>query len=150
MLPMRTSLNYNVVVWDHWLVFFFFCFWHCSTVVRFCSSFVDWHFVLFFGKIMYAELSPNGSLKLYHFIAMVTVVMIVISQLPSFHSLRHINLGSLLLSLGYSFLVVVACIYAGNPLRTSSIFSSRTLLVMMKNTCIFLRTFHAPSNVLFP
>lgn len=62
---------------------------------------------------MYAELSPNGSLKLYHFIAMVTVVMIVISQLPSFHSLRHINLGSLLLSLGYSFLVVVACIYAG-------------------------------------
>ncbi|ONI07376.1 hypothetical protein PRUPE_5G115900 [Prunus persica] len=63
-------------------------------------------------KIMYSELSPNGSLKLYHFIAMVTVVMIVISQLPTFHSLRHINFGSLLLSLGYSFLVVGACIYA--------------------------------------
>lgn len=62
---------------------------------------------------MYSELSPNGSLKLYHFIAMVTVVMIVISQLPTFHSLRHINFGSLLLSLGYSFLVVGACIYAG-------------------------------------
>ncbi|XVF10448.1 hypothetical protein REPUB_Repub07fG0183900 [Reevesia pubescens] len=64
-------------------------------------------------KIMYDNLSPNGSLKLYEFIAIVTVVMIVLSQLPSFHSLRHINFASLLLCLGYSFLVVGACIYAG-------------------------------------
>ncbi|KAK8482305.1 hypothetical protein V6N11_047136 [Hibiscus sabdariffa] len=64
-------------------------------------------------KIMYENLSPNGSLKLYQFIAMVTVVMIFLSQLPSFHSLRHINFASLLLCLGYSFLVVGACIYAG-------------------------------------
>ncbi|GAV69518.1 LOW QUALITY PROTEIN: Aa_trans domain-containing protein, partial [Cephalotus follicularis] len=62
---------------------------------------------------MYSNISPNGSLKQYEFIAMVTVVMIVLSQLPSFHSLRHINLISLLLSLGYSFLVVGACIHAG-------------------------------------
>ncbi|XP_044476505.1 probable GABA transporter 2 isoform X2 [Mangifera indica] len=34
-------------------------------------------------------------------------------QLPTFHSLRHINLASLLLSLGYTFLVVGACINAG-------------------------------------
>jgi hypothetical protein len=40
-------------------------------------------------------LSPHGPLKLYHFIVMVAVVL---SQLPSFHSLRHINLGSLILS----------------------------------------------------
>ncbi|KAH1114580.1 hypothetical protein J1N35_007958 [Gossypium stocksii] len=64
-------------------------------------------------KIMYENLSPNGSLKLYEFIAMVTVVMIVLSQLPSFHSLRHINFASLLLCLGYTFLVVGACINAG-------------------------------------
>ncbi|XP_028774842.1 probable GABA transporter 2 [Neltuma alba] len=64
-------------------------------------------------EIVYSNLSPHGSLKLYHFIAMVTVVMIVLSQLPTFHSLRHINMGSLLLSLGYSFLVVGACIHAG-------------------------------------
>ncbi|KAL5747640.1 hypothetical protein ACOSP7_024651 [Xanthoceras sorbifolium] len=64
-------------------------------------------------QIMYSELSPNGSLKLYEFIAMVTVVMIVLSQLPTFHSLRHINFVSLLLSLGYTFLVVGACINAG-------------------------------------
>lgn len=64
-------------------------------------------------KIMYSELSPDGPLKLYEFIAIVTVVMIVLSQLPTFHSLRHINFVSLLLSFGYSFLVVGACIYAG-------------------------------------
>ncbi|XP_060206882.1 probable GABA transporter 2 [Lycium barbarum] len=64
-------------------------------------------------QIMYAELSPDGPLKLYHFIAMVTVVMIFLSQFPSFHSLRHINLASLFLSLGYTFLVVGACVRAG-------------------------------------
>ncbi|KHG29951.1 Lysine histidine transporter 1 -like protein [Gossypium arboreum] len=62
---------------------------------------------------MYENLSPNGSLKLYEFIAMVTVVMIVLSQLPSFHSLRHINFASLILCLGYTFLMVGACINAG-------------------------------------
>ncbi|KAK7358538.1 hypothetical protein VNO77_00471 [Canavalia gladiata] len=64
-------------------------------------------------EIMYSNISPDGPLKLYEFIAMVTVVMIVLSQLPSFHSLRHINLCSLLLSLGYTMLVVGACIHAG-------------------------------------
>ncbi|CDP12134.1 unnamed protein product [Coffea canephora] len=64
-------------------------------------------------QIMYSNLSPNGSLKLYDFIAMVTVVMILLSQFPTFHSLRHVNLGSLLLSLGYTLLVVGACIHAG-------------------------------------
>ncbi|KAL5727089.1 hypothetical protein ACHQM5_000321 [Ranunculus cassubicifolius] len=64
-------------------------------------------------QLMYSELAPDGPLKLYEFIAMVTAVMIVLSQLPSFHSLRHINLGSLVLSLGYTFLVVGACINAG-------------------------------------
>lgn len=62
---------------------------------------------------MYSSLYPQGPLKLYEFIAMVTAVMIVLSQLPSFHSLRHINFVSLLLSLGYTFLVVGACINLG-------------------------------------
>ncbi|KAL6177378.1 hypothetical protein ACLB2K_048904 [Fragaria x ananassa] len=91
-------------------------------------------------KIMYTELSPNGSLKLYHFIAMVTVVMMVISQLPSFHSLRHINLGSLLLSLGYSFLAVVACIYAGTsknaPPKDYTLDSSASIRVFNAFTSI--------------
>ncbi|GAU32623.1 hypothetical protein TSUD_71710 [Trifolium subterraneum] len=64
-------------------------------------------------QIVYSNVAPHGSLKLYDFIAMVTVVMIILSQLPTFHSLRHINLCSLFLSLGYTFLVVGACIHAG-------------------------------------
>ncbi|KAJ4821282.1 Transmembrane amino acid transporter family protein [Rhynchospora pubera] len=64
-------------------------------------------------QIMYSELYPDGPLKLYHFIIIVTVVLILLSQLPSFHSLRHINLASLLLCLGYTLLVVVGCFRAG-------------------------------------
>ncbi|XP_074588905.1 putative GABA transporter 2 [Curcuma longa] len=64
-------------------------------------------------KIMYSSLSPNGPLRLYHFIIMATVVLILLSQLPSFHSLRHFNLASLFLSLAYSALVTGGCIYAG-------------------------------------
>lgn len=75
--------------------------------------------LLWLVQIMYSNLSPSGSLKLYHFIAMVTAVMIALSQFPTFHSLRHINLVSLLLSLGYTFLVVGACIRAGKPPSTA-------------------------------
>ncbi|KAL1830223.1 hypothetical protein ACET3Z_008635 [Daucus carota] len=64
-------------------------------------------------QIIYRLITPTGSIKLYEFIAMVTVVMMLLSQMPTFHSLRHINLGSLLLCLGFSFLITGACIYAG-------------------------------------
>lgn len=90
-----------------------------NIVINYCYVYVFFKilnnilFLLCLYKIMYSELSPHGPLKLYHFIAMVTVVMIFLSQFPSFHSLRHINLVSLFLSLGYTFLVVGACINAG-------------------------------------
>ncbi|CAL9173497.1 unnamed protein product [Musa hybrid cultivar] len=80
-------------------------------------------------KIMYSSLSPDGPLRLYHFIVMVTVVLILLSQLPSFHSLRHINLVSLFLSLGYTTLVAAGCINAGYsrnaPPRNYSLDSSK-------------------------
>lgn len=62
---------------------------------------------------MYSSVSPDGPLHLWQFIAMVTVVMMVLSQLPTFHSLRHVNLASLFLSLAYTFIVVGACLNAG-------------------------------------
>ncbi|KAF3448680.1 hypothetical protein FNV43_RR09393 [Rhamnella rubrinervis] len=99
--------------------------------------------ILFAGQclqIMYSDLYPNGSLKLYDFIAMVTMVMIILSQLPSFHSLRHINLVSLFLSLGYSFLVVGACIHAGiskkGPPRDYSLETSKSSRVFSAFTSI--------------
>lgn len=91
-------------------------------------------------QIIYSSISPHGPLKLYEFIAMVTAVMIVLSQLPSFHSLRHINFCSLLLSLGYTILVVGACIHAGKsknapprdytlePKKSSRVFSAFTAI----------------------
>ncbi|GLT90791.1 hypothetical protein SLE2022_087090 [Rubroshorea leprosula] len=91
-------------------------------------------------QIMYSNLAPNGSLKLYEFIAMVTVVMILLSQFPTFHSLRHINLVSLLLSLGYTFLVVGACIHAGlsknAPPRHYSLEASRSARLFSAFTSI--------------
>ncbi|KAJ9706146.1 hypothetical protein PVL29_001618 [Vitis rotundifolia] len=91
-------------------------------------------------QIMYSNLFPNGSLKLYEFIAMVTAVMIVLSQLPTFHSLRHINLVSLFLSLGYTFLVVGACIHAGTskhpPPRDYSLEASESARVFNAFTSI--------------
>ncbi|KAG8069159.1 hypothetical protein GUJ93_ZPchr0005g15873 [Zizania palustris] len=81
-------------------------------------------------QIMYSNLAPNGSLKLYHFIIVVAVVLSFLSQLPSFHSLRYINLGSLLLSFGYTVLVSAACIRAGAssnlPVKDYSLSSSKS------------------------
>ncbi|KAJ6703473.1 hypothetical protein OIU85_029422 [Salix viminalis] len=91
-------------------------------------------------QIMYSSLYPDGPLKLYEFIAMVTVVMIVLSQLPTFHSLRHINLASLFLSLGYTSIVVGACIHAGlsknAPSRDYSLESSGSARVFSAFTSI--------------
>ncbi|EMS65262.1 hypothetical protein TRIUR3_03782 [Triticum urartu] len=64
-------------------------------------------------QIMYESLAPDGTLKLYHFIIIVAIVLSLFSQMPSFHSLRYINLGSLVLAFGYTILVSGACIRAG-------------------------------------
>ncbi|XP_076950619.1 putative GABA transporter 2 [Bidens hawaiensis] len=91
-------------------------------------------------QIMYSSVSPDGPLRLWHFIAMVTVVMMVLSQLPSFHSLRHVNLASLFLSLAYTIIVVSACILAGvskkPPHRDYSLESSKFSEVMSAFTSI--------------
>ncbi|XP_048230936.1 probable GABA transporter 2 isoform X2 [Ricinus communis] len=91
-------------------------------------------------QIMYSNIYPSGPLKLFEFIAMVTAVMVVLSQLPTFHSLRHLNMASLLLSLGYTFLVVGACISAGlsknAPPRDYSLESSESARVFSAFTSI--------------
>ncbi|GAB4834542.1 hypothetical protein Ancab_032800 [Ancistrocladus abbreviatus] len=71
---------------------------------------------------------------------MVTVMMIVLSQLPTFHSLRHLNLVSLILCLGYSALVVGACICAAvsknAPQKDYSLESSKSARVFSLFTSI--------------
>ncbi|EFJ13044.1 hypothetical protein SELMODRAFT_157684 [Selaginella moellendorffii] len=66
---------------------------------------------------IYENLVKDGDLKLYHLVMISASIMIILSQLPSFHSLRYISLASALLSMGYSLGVVAACIYAGHSKR---------------------------------
>lgn len=64
-------------------------------------------------QLIYRVFRPDGTMQLFEFTVIFGIVMMVLSQLPSFHSLRYINLVSLLCSLGYSFCAVGGCIYAG-------------------------------------
>ncbi|KAM1342354.1 hypothetical protein ACFX2F_006686 [Malus domestica] len=53
-------------------------------------------------------------MKLYEFVIIFGCLMLVLAQIPSFHSLRHINLVSvLILCLAYSACTTAACIYIG-------------------------------------
>uniref|UniRef100_A0A0D9V7Z5 Amino acid transporter transmembrane domain-containing protein n=1 Tax=Leersia perrieri TaxID=77586 RepID=A0A0D9V7Z5_9ORYZ len=64
-------------------------------------------------KAIYLIANPGGTIKLYVFVAIFGVFMMILAQLPSFHSLRHVNLISLVLCLAYSLCAVAGCIYFG-------------------------------------
>ncbi|KAK3162524.1 hypothetical protein QOZ80_1BG0090550 [Eleusine coracana subsp. coracana] len=68
-------------------------------------------------KSIYLIANPGGTIKLYVFVTIFGVFMMILAQLPSFHSLRHVNLISLVLCLAYSFCAVAGCIYFGNSDR---------------------------------
>lgn len=65
-------------------------------------------------KFIYLLSTPDGTLKLYHFVIFSGALTLVLAQLPSFHSLRHINLISLILCLFYSACATAGSIYIGN------------------------------------
>lgn len=65
-------------------------------------------------KAIYLIANPGGTIKLYVFVAIFGVFLVTLAQLPSFHSLRHVNLISLLLCLSYSLCAVAGCIYLGS------------------------------------
>ncbi|CAN6452325.1 unnamed protein product [Victoria cruziana] len=64
-------------------------------------------------KFIYLLYNPNGTMKLYEFVAILGLVVVVLTQIPSFHSLRHINLVSLFLCLAYSACATSGSIYSG-------------------------------------
>ncbi|XP_047058443.1 GABA transporter 1-like [Lolium rigidum] len=68
-------------------------------------------------KAIYLIANPGGTIKLYVFVAIFGVFLVTLAQLPSFHSLRHVNLISLLLCLSYSLCAVAGCIYLGSSER---------------------------------
>ncbi|GMY23166.1 GABA transporter 1-like [Fagus crenata] len=65
-------------------------------------------------KFIYLLSNPNGTMKLYQFITIFGVVVLFLAQIPSFHSLRHINLVSLTLCLAYSACVTAGSIHIGH------------------------------------
>ncbi|XP_042487139.1 GABA transporter 1-like, partial [Macadamia integrifolia] len=62
-------------------------------------------------KAIYILSTTNEKMKLYEFIVIFGGLMLLLAQIPSFHSLRHINLISLVLYLAYSICAVVGSIY---------------------------------------
>ncbi|KAK9282582.1 hypothetical protein L1049_010799 [Liquidambar formosana] len=80
-------------------------------------------------KFIYLLSSPNGTMQLYHFVFISGALMLVLAQMPSFHSLRHINLVSLVLCLAYSACTVSASIHVGTsknaPVKDYSVIGSR-------------------------
>ncbi|KAL6213098.1 hypothetical protein ACLB2K_012545 [Fragaria x ananassa] len=64
-------------------------------------------------KAVYSLSNPNGSTKLYEFMIIFGCLMLVLVQIPSFHSLGHIDLISMLLCLAYSVCATAAYIYIG-------------------------------------
>ncbi|XP_059434147.1 GABA transporter 1-like [Corylus avellana] len=64
-------------------------------------------------KFIYLLSNPNGTMKLYQFISIFGILLLILAQIPSFHSLRHINLASLILCLAYSALVTAGSIHIG-------------------------------------
>ena len=56
--------------------------------------------------------------------------MLILAQMPSFHSLRHINLISLLLCLAYSAAATAASIYIGKSSLSSFSFPFYLLFLL--------------------
>eukprot|EP01018_Ginkgo_biloba_P015608 Gb_34701 [translate_table: standard] len=81
-------------------------------------------------KFIYRIYHPDGPMKLYEFIICFGSLMLILAQMPSFHSLRHINMISLFLCFAFSACGVGGSIYAGHskhaPAKDYSLLGSRT------------------------
>ncbi|KAJ6693022.1 hypothetical protein OIU79_014706 [Salix purpurea] len=64
-------------------------------------------------KAIYLMSKPDGPMKLYEFIIIFGCLMLTLAQIPSFHSLRHINMVSLVLTLAYSACATGGSIHIG-------------------------------------
>ncbi|KAJ0978324.1 hypothetical protein J5N97_013798 [Dioscorea zingiberensis] len=65
-------------------------------------------------KAIYVVSKPEGTMKLYQFVIIFGCVVLLLAQIPSFHSLRHITLFSLVLCFAYSACSTGGSIHAGN------------------------------------
>ncbi|KAH8497929.1 hypothetical protein H0E87_017004 [Populus deltoides] len=68
-------------------------------------------------KTIYLMSKPDGPMKLYEFIIIFGCLMLILAQIPSFHSLRNINLVSLVLTLAYSACATGGSIHIGTSFK---------------------------------
>lgn len=80
-------------------------------------------FFLYILQFIYLLSKPNGTMELYQFVMIFGSLILLLAQMPSFHSLRHINLVSLWLCLVYCACTTAGAIYIGNNLTHHSITS---------------------------
>ncbi|RDX61574.1 GABA transporter 1, partial [Mucuna pruriens] len=83
-------------------------------------------------KFIYQLYNPDGSTKLYQFIIICGVVTLILAQLPSFHSLRHINLISLIHNVMYATCVTIGSIVIGKERKTQWHWQPKQKLVTQK------------------
>ncbi|CAN1318981.1 GABA transporter 1 [Linum perenne] len=100
-------------------------------------------------KFIYLLYRPNGGMKLYHFISIFGGITMFLAQMPSFHSLRHINLVSILLCFAYSICATAASIHSGHskmaPTRDYSVNGSPVdqlfgTFILIENLIAYRRT----------
>ncbi|KAB1200471.1 GABA transporter 1 [Morella rubra] len=65
-------------------------------------------------RTIYLLSSSDGTMKLYEFVILFGCLMLFLAQIPSFHSLRHINMVSLFLCIAYSVCATAGSIYIGH------------------------------------
>ncbi|KAM0946183.1 putative amino acid transporter, transmembrane domain-containing protein [Dioscorea sansibarensis] len=65
-------------------------------------------------KAIYLVSKPEGTMKLYEFVIIFGCFVLLLAQIPSFHSLRYITFFSLVLCLAYSACSTGGSIHAGN------------------------------------
>ncbi|KAE8038738.1 hypothetical protein FH972_011216 [Carpinus fangiana] len=70
-------------------------------------------FGICYGAVIAGAVLGGQNLKLYQFISIFGILLLFLAQIPSFHSLRHINLASLILCLAYSACVTAGSIHIG-------------------------------------
>lgn len=70
-------------------------------------------------QFIYLLSTPEGSIQLYGFVSIFGILMLVLAQIPSFHSLRHISLVSLVLALAYSACTTAGSVHIGKREKES-------------------------------
>lgn len=80
---------------------------------------------------------PEGDMHLYQFIIIFGVFTMILAQLPSFHSLRHVNFAATVLTLTFSAIALGGSLYVGEHfgMKNADAIVTRALEVASLSVC---------------